>query len=87
MTIPSDILAADVAGRIPDDVSLSYLAQSRDHSAIVGIVFLVCLAGVLMVVRLYARLFMVKKIGIDDALAILTMVCPDVTLRAERDRL
>jgi hypothetical protein len=74
MTIPSDILAADAAGRIPDDVSLSYLAQSRDHSAIVGIVFLVCLAGVLMVARLYARLFMVKKIGIDDALAILTMV-------------
>jgi hypothetical protein len=74
MTIPSDILAADAAGRIPDDVSLSYLAQSRDHSAIVGIVFLVCLAGVLIVVRLYARLFMVKKIGIDDALAILTMV-------------
>lgn len=83
MTIPDDILAAEAAGRIPGDVSLSYLAQSRDHSAIVGILFLVCLTGVVMIIRLYARLFLVKKIGIDDALATLTMVCPDKLLRAE----
>lgn len=83
MAIPDDILAAEAAGRIPGDVSLSYLAQSRDHAAIVGILFLVCLTGVVMIIRLYARLFLVKKVGIDDALAILTMVCPDKFLRAE----
>lgn len=75
MAIPPDILAAQAAGRIPDGISVSYLAQSRDHSAIVGIVFLVCLTGVLMALRLYARMFIVKKTGLDDALAILTMVC------------
>lgn len=74
MTIPADILAADVAGDIPDGVSLSYLAQSRDRSAIVGIIFMVCLTGVLMLLRIYARLFLVKQTGLDDALAILTMV-------------
>lgn len=74
MAVPSDILAAKAAGRIPDGISLSYLAQSRDHSAIVGILFLVCLTGVLMALRLYARTFIVKKTGLDDALAILTMV-------------
>jgi hypothetical protein len=79
MTIPSDILAADAAGRIPSDVSLKWLAQSRDHSAIVGIFFMVALTGLLMIVRLYARLFIVKKIGMDDALAILTMVCADLS--------
>lgn len=76
MTIPSDILAADAAGRIPSDVSLEFLAQSRDKPAIAGIIFMVCFTGLIMIVRLYARLFVVKKIGLDDALAILTMVCP-----------
>jgi hypothetical protein len=75
MTIPEDILAANATGRIPDGVSLSYLAESRDHSAIVGILFMVCFAGLVVLVRLYARLFLVKKLGLDDALAVLTLVC------------
>lgn len=75
MTIPSDILAANAAGRIPDNVSLEYLAESRDHSAIVGIIFMVCLTGVVMILRLYARFFVVKKVGLDDGLAILATVC------------
>ncbi|KAJ5689936.1 hypothetical protein N7462_004328 [Penicillium macrosclerotiorum] len=74
MTIPADILAANASGRIPDGVSLSYLAQSRDGSAIAGILFLVCFTGVLMILRLYARVFLVKKLGSDDALAILTLI-------------
>ncbi|KAG0157703.1 hypothetical protein PDIDSM_4888 [Penicillium digitatum] len=74
MTIPEDILAADAAGRIPSGVSLEYLAESRDKSAIVGIIFLICFTGLLMIVRLYARAFIVKKIGLDDALAVLTMM-------------
>lgn len=75
MAIPEDILLANAAGRIPDDVSLEYLAETRDGPAKVAIVFLVCLAGVLMLVRLYARTWLVKKIGMDDILAVLTMVC------------
>lgn len=74
MTIPADILAANAAGRIPKGISLSYLAQSRDHSAIVGIIFLACLTGLTMGLRLYARLFLVKRMGLDDALAVLTLV-------------
>lgn len=75
MAIPADISAADAAGRVPGNVSLSYLAETRDRSAIVGILFMVCFTGVLMILRLYARLFLVKKVGLDDALAILTLVC------------
>lgn len=78
MTIPADISAADAAGRIPENVSLSYLAETRDRSAIVGILFMVCFTGVLMILRLYARLFLVKKVGLDDALAILTLVCTSI---------
>lgn len=75
MTIPEDILVANAAGRIPDGITFSYLAESRDRPAIVGIIFMVCFAGLLMLVRLYARLVLVKKLGLDDALAVLTMVC------------
>lgn len=75
MTIPADILAADKAGRIPDGISLSYLAESRDHSAIVGILFMVCFTGILTILRLYARVFLIKKVGLDDWLTILTWVC------------
>lgn len=75
MAIPADIVAARAAGRVPDGVSLEYLAQSRDHSAIVGIIFMVCLTGIVMVLRLYARAFLVKEIGLDDSLSILATVC------------
>lgn len=75
MTIPEDIHVANATGRIPDGITLSYLAESRDRPAIVGIIFMVCFAGLLMLVRLYARLVLVKKLGLDDALAVLTMVC------------
>lgn len=74
MTIPDDILAADAAGRIPSGVTLEYLAQSRDSSAIVGIIFMICFTGLLMIIRLYARAYIVKKIGLDDALAIVTLI-------------
>ena len=75
MTIPEDILVANATGRIPDGITLAYLAESRDRPAIVGIIFMVSFAGLLILLRLYARLFLVKKIGLDDALAVLTMVC------------
>ncbi|KAJ6102862.1 hypothetical protein N7486_005289, partial [Penicillium sp. IBT 16267x] len=59
-------------GDIPDGISLSYLAQSRDHSAIVGILFMVCFTGLLTILRLYARVFLIKKVGLDDWLTIVT---------------
>ncbi|KAJ5782306.1 hypothetical protein N7457_004080 [Penicillium paradoxum] len=74
MTIPADILAAQAAGRIPSDISLEYLAETSDRSAIVGIIFMICFTGLLMLLRLYARAFIVKKIGWDDALAIATLM-------------
>ncbi|KAJ5199718.1 hypothetical protein N7491_009484 [Penicillium cf. griseofulvum] len=74
MTIPNDILAAHAAGRIPSDVTIKYLAETRDKPAIVGIIFMICFTGLLMIVRLYARGFIVKKIGLDDALAVVTLI-------------
>ncbi|KAJ6011358.1 hypothetical protein N7451_002770 [Penicillium sp. IBT 35674x] len=72
MKIPADILAAHEVGRIPNGVSLKYLAQSRDHSALVAIVFMACMTGIVFILRLYARIFLTKKAGLDDWLAVLT---------------
>ncbi|KAJ5706061.1 hypothetical protein N7536_001750 [Penicillium majusculum] len=74
MAIPDDILAANAAGRIPSGVTLEYLAESRDSSAIAGIIFMICFTGLLMIIRLYARACIVKKIGLDDALAVMTLM-------------
>ncbi|KAF7519245.1 hypothetical protein PCG10_010107 [Penicillium crustosum] len=74
MAIPDDILAANAAGRIPSGVTLEYLAESRDSSAIVGIIFMICFTGLLMIIRLYARTFIVKKMGLDDVLAVVTLM-------------
>ncbi|KAJ5558218.1 hypothetical protein N7535_008433 [Penicillium sp. DV-2018c] len=74
MTIPEDILAAEAAGRIPSGVSLEYLAESRDRPALVGIIFMICFTGLVMIVRLYARAYIVKRVGLDDALAIVTLL-------------
>ncbi|KAI5303147.1 hypothetical protein KEM56_007857 [Ascosphaera pollenicola] len=40
MQIPADIQAASDAGRIPSDVSLEYLAETKDHPAKVAIIFM-----------------------------------------------
>ncbi|EPS32302.1 hypothetical protein POX_d05535 [Penicillium oxalicum] len=74
MSIPKDILAAEAAGRIPDGIPLEYLAQSRDYPAIVGILIVVCLSAIILLLRLYARGFLVKRLGLDDWLAVATMV-------------
>ena len=72
--IPADIDSAQAAGRIPSGISLDYLAQSRDQSAKIAILFVGCLTIVIVVARCYARIFLVKSFGLDDALAAFTLV-------------
>lgn len=72
--IPPDILAAQAAGRIPDGESLEYLAESKDGPAKAAIVFLGCLAFVTILGRFYSRIWLIKKLGLDDYLAFFTMV-------------
>jgi hypothetical protein len=72
--IPANILAAQAAGNIPDGVSLEYLAQSGDGGSKIAVLVLGCLALVVVMSRCYARIWLIKKMGLDDVLAILTMV-------------
>jgi hypothetical protein len=74
LNIPADIETAQAAGQIPSGISKEYLAQSRDQPAKIAIIFVGALTFVLVVARCYARLFLVKQAGLDDALAVFTMV-------------
>lgn len=73
--IPADIQTAEAEGRIPDGITADYLAQSRDRPTKIAILFVAALTFVIVVARCYARLFLVKKFGWDDALAVFTLVC------------
>jgi hypothetical protein len=84
--IPPDILTAQAAGRIPDDVSLGYLAESRDGPAKVAIIALGCVAFITMMGRFYSRMQLAKKFGLDDYLAFLTMVFITLSLFQKRKR-
>ncbi|GLA15480.1 hypothetical protein AnigIFM62618_002021 [Aspergillus niger] len=71
--IPADIQTAEAEGRIPAGVTADYLAQSRDRPTKIAILFVGALTVVIVVARCYARLFLVKKFGWDDALAVFTL--------------
>ena len=72
--IPDDILRADAAGRIPDEISLEYLAESRDHEAIVWMLVILVFSVIIIFLRCYARLFVVRAFGLDDVLALACIV-------------
>ncbi|RAL13924.1 uncharacterized protein BO97DRAFT_332864, partial [Aspergillus homomorphus CBS 101889] len=72
--ISAAIEAADAAGRIPAGVSLEYLAQSRDRPAKIAILFGCALTAVIVAARCYARIFFLKRFGMDDALAVFTLM-------------
>ncbi|CRG87188.1 putative transporter C1002,16c [Talaromyces islandicus] len=52
---------------------MEYHAQARDQRAKITIVFVSALSFVLVFARCYARLFLVKMFGLDDALGVFTM--------------
>jgi hypothetical protein len=67
---------------IPPGVTAEFLEQSRDGPVVTGILFIGALVTVVMALRCFARVWIVKKFGLDDWLALITMVRRD-----ERGRL
>lgn len=71
--IPDDILLAQSEGRIPDGITLYYLAESRDRAALVAIPTICALVTFVVALRCYARAVVLKGFGIDDILAVCTL--------------
>ena len=85
MAVPDDIAAAlAVPGKVPSTFTAQYLAESRDHGPIVGILFVAILTLVVVLMRAYARLVLVKKPGLDDALLLFSLVSSSVVHRGTR---
>lgn len=72
--IPDDITNAAAEGRIPQGTDLSYLAEKRDKPAIIAMLFVCSFATLIVTLRCYARRFILKRFGLDDAIAVATMV-------------
>ena len=68
------VASAIAAGRVPEGVAADYLYQSRDNSAIAGILFVCCLTTVVVALRCFSRGYVVKHFGSDDAVAALGLV-------------
>ena len=73
-SIPDEILQAKNDGRIPDDVSLEYLAESRDYEAIVGMLTVMVFSILIVFLRAYARHSLIHAFGLDDILALACVV-------------
>ena len=76
LDIPDAILQADTQGRIPEDadVTLEYLAESRDSEAIVGMVTIMVIASLIVLLRVFARIEHLRIFGTDDLLALVCIV-------------
>ena len=75
MDIPPDIEAAyAIPGKVPAAITPEYLAENRDRAPIIAIIIIGVFAILLAFLRSYARISVIKEFGIDDALALLTIV-------------
>ncbi|KAG9249758.1 uncharacterized protein F5Z01DRAFT_668290 [Emericellopsis atlantica] len=61
-------------GRVPPGITAQYLNQSKDASAIVGIIFVTIFASCVVAVRLFSRAFLLHRFGLDDCLTVASWV-------------
>lgn len=66
--------AAIAAGRVPEDISAEHLSETRDQPAIVGILFVTALTTFVVVARLLSRAYIVQRFGLDDGVALISLV-------------
>lgn len=77
--IMSEAKVAEAAanGKLPDGITEAFLNESKDRPAIIAIVIVAVLTCSVVLCRLASRAFVVKRIGIDDGLALASLVsCP-----------
>lgn len=55
-------------------ITEEYLSETRDDSAVGAIIFLLALTTAVVGLRIFSRVFLVKRFGLDDGLAMLGFV-------------
>ncbi|OHE96294.1 hypothetical protein CORC01_08366 [Colletotrichum orchidophilum] len=69
----SEASAAVAAGRVPPEISLAYLEETRDGPSMNASIFMFAVTLVIVNGRAFSRLFLRKSFGIDDTLAVISM--------------
>lgn len=76
--VDADVAQAYAEGRVPTNISYitpEYLSESRDEPAIIAIALITALVTIVLVLRCFSRICLVKSFGLDDGLALLSYVC------------
>ncbi|PHH89219.1 hypothetical protein CDD83_6472 [Cordyceps sp. RAO-2017] len=76
-SLDSQIDEAVASGRVPTDVPpdvIEGLHESRDEDGIIGIIVVAAVAALVVTLRMLSRMFIVKRVGSDDVLALLSLV-------------
>ncbi|KAK0614876.1 hypothetical protein B0T17DRAFT_479406, partial [Bombardia bombarda] len=68
------VASAIAAGRVPPEVSADWLNETRDDAAIAAIIFVLVLTSLALACRIVSRVFILKRIGPDDGLAVLSFI-------------
>jgi hypothetical protein len=68
------VASAVAAGRVPPDITIAWLEESRDQAAIAAITFVLVLTSLVVIGRLISRALVLKRFGYDDGLAALSLV-------------
>lgn len=69
-----EVADAIAVGRVPQNISAEFLKESRDGQAMAGIMVVAVLTSVIVLGRLWSRMFLVRRFGTDDYLTLLSFV-------------
>lgn len=68
------VAEAIASGRVPEGITEAFLNESKDQPAIIAIVIVTVLVSGVVLCRLASRVFVVKRVGVDDGLALGSLV-------------
>jgi hypothetical protein len=74
MAVEPAITVAIQSGNVPPEITVGYLMENRDPPAVVAIIFVAVLTFLVVTARCSSRYFIVKRFGLDDGLAFLSVV-------------
>ncbi|KAJ3480238.1 hypothetical protein NLG97_g8118 [Lecanicillium saksenae] len=69
------VTEAIASGRVPEGITEAFLNESKDQPAIVAIAIVAAITCCVVILRLASRSFVVKRVGIDDGLALGSLSC------------
>jgi hypothetical protein len=74
------VIAADIAGSVPPELSLSWLGESRDRAVLIGVATTTVATALVVGCRLGSSCRVQRRVTHDDRLAVVALVMSPPTL-------